>query len=48
MGETLKWSHILMIGSLLIEVGGNRFINRDTMISHGLRQCVPLGDLKDM
>ena len=49
MGETLKWSYIFIwIGSLLMETGDIGIFNRGTIISHELRQCVPLGDPKDM
>ena len=48
MGETLKCYIFLWIGSLLIEAGDIGILNRGTMISHELRQCVSLGDPKDM
>ena len=49
MGEILKWSCIPM-DWVTIDGGlvTTSILNKDTMISHGFRQCVLLSDLKDV
>ena len=49
MGETLKWSYILM--DWVTVDGGwwqQVFLIEEPRYLMGFRQCVPLGDLKDM
>ena len=48
MGETLKWLYIPMDQVTIDEGWWQQVFSIEALYLMGLRQCIPLGDLKDM